>query len=134
MYATWWEGLVTCIILSLIIEIKHRIITPYTSCYILQCMRLRMLVDILFYLFQLFNQILVDTGKVLCLGLASQVLDLGLCLDSEVLGLVSSGLDYKSAGHPRNRWLDLVGQDSNCFPADSRRKATHCGHSARMML
>jgi len=78
-------------------------------------MRLRMLVDILFYLFELFNRILVDTGEVLCLGLASQVLDLDLCLDGEVLGLgleaqvlglglggkvlglVSSGLDYKSA-------------------------------------
>jgi len=65
-----------------------------------------MLVDIVFYLFQLFNHILVDTGEeVLCLGLA--ILDLGLCLDGEVLGLglggqvlgiglVSSGLDHKS--------------------------------------
>jgi len=34
-------------------------------------------------------------------------------------------------GRPRNRWLDLVQQDSDCSPAALWRRAVLCGHGAR---
>ena len=37
-------------------------------------------------------------------------------------------------GHPMNRWLDVVWQDSDCSTADLWRKATCRGHGARMAL
>ena len=56
----------------------------------------RMLVDILFYLFEL-NHRLVDTEEVLGLGLASQVLGfgIGLDLDGQVLGLAFNALAFR---------------------------------------
>jgi len=55
-----------------------------------------MLVDILFYLFKL-NHRLVDTEEVLGLGLASQVLGLGigLDLDGQVLGLAFNASAFR---------------------------------------
>jgi len=53
---------------------------------------LRMLVDILFYLFQLFNHILVDTGEVLCLALQAKSLTPALALTAKSLALKARSL------------------------------------------
>jgi len=51
-----------------------------------------MLVDILFYLFQLFNHILVDTGEVLCLALQAKSLTPALALTAKSLALKARSL------------------------------------------
>jgi len=50
------------------------------------------------------------------------------------LGHLPSNTWKRRPGRPRNRWTDLVRQDSNCSAADLWRRAGLCGHGARMTL
>jgi len=53
------------------------------------------------------------------------------CQIDASLGHLSSKNWKRHPGHPTNRWLDLVRQDSNCSPAALWGRAVLCGHGAR---
>jgi len=53
------------------------------------------------------------------------------CQIDASLGHLSSNTWKRRRVRPKNRWLGLVRQDSNCFPADLRRRAVLRGHGAR---
>jgi len=56
------------------------------------------------------------------------------CQIDASLGRLPSNTWKRRPGRPRNRWLDLVRQDSNCSTADLWRRAVLRGHGARTML
>jgi len=56
------------------------------------------------------------------------------CQIDASLGRLPSNTWKRRSGRPRNRWLDIVWQDSNCSPADLWRRAVLRGHGARTTL
>jgi len=56
------------------------------------------------------------------------------CQIDASLGRPSSNTLKRRHGRPRNRWLNLVGQDSNCSLADLWKRAIHRGHADAAVL